>query len=255
MGSAIVRGIVDKNILNPDNICLYDKIEEKSANLAGGTGCSQCDLSQTVRGSDVLLIAVKPQDFGSLAGDISADITRQLIISIMAGVTIEDITKSIGTEVPIVRAMPNLAAFVGEGMTCISCNSMVSMKEETKHIFSGIGKVLEVKESSMDAVTALSGNGPAYLFYLAQAMLEAGIEAGLDELTSGELVVQTLYGSAKFLAGSEDSAEELIKKVASRGGTTEAALSVFKEKDLKGIIKTAVIKAKERSQAMSEGKA
>jgi pyrroline-5-carboxylate reductase len=113
--------------------------------------------------------------------------------------------------------------------------------------------VLEVKEEALDAVTALSGSGPAYLFYLADAMISAGKKAGLDEAAAKELVVQTLYGSALLLRNAEVSAEELIKKVASKGGTTEAALSVFEENKMRSIIEEAVEKAEKRSEELSRG--
>ncbi len=253
MGRAIARGMVEKGILSGSAILLNDADEAKAAALAEETGGVQKELSALVRGSEFLVIAVKPQDFGALLKDISGDITGQTIVSVMAGIRISDITGGLGREVPVVRAMPNMAAFAGESMTCISCNSMVTAAGEVKDIFSGIGRVMEVEERFMDAVTALSGSGPAYLFYLARAMIEAGMEAGLDGRASRELVAQTLYGSAALLRDAESSPAELIGKVASKGGTTEAALSVFDEGDLKGIVKRAIAKAKQRSEELSRG--
>ncbi len=253
MGSAIVRGMVDKGIFPPGEIYLYDKISKKAEALACETGTHLGDLSQMVRGSEYLLIAVKPQDSEKLFRQIAGDIVDQTIISVMAGVSIKTIAGMIGKEVPIVRAMPNMAAFAGESITCVSLNGGVQRAEEIKKMFTGIGNVLEVEEAHMDAVTALSGSGPAYLFYLAEAMMEAGEEVGLSRDVSEKLVVHALYGAAVLLKEHGESPEELIDKVASEGGTTEAALLVFEKHGLKEIMKDAIYRARERSKELSEG--
>lgn len=254
MGGAIARGIIAKDILPAGNIFLYDKDIEKASDLAGETMCQQGDLSQMVRGCDYLVIAVKPQDFDSLAEKIAPDLVDQTIISIMAGMKTSDITSKLGKEVPVVRAMPNMGAAIAESITCVTSNEKAKVDEGIKSIFAGIGKVLEVDESFMDAVTAVSGSGPAYLFYLAEAMMEAGKDLGFGEVAIRELVVQTLYGAAVLLRGAKESPDELIKKVASKGGTTEAALTVFDESGMKDIIKNAIDGAKQRSSELSGGK-
>ena len=253
MGGAIARGMVEKRIVSAGAILLSDIDNAKAQALAKETGAKVGELEQAVKDSDYLVIAVKPQDSGQILKEISSYIGDQTIVSIMAGVKIKGITEKLGKEVPVVRAMPNMGSFVGEGITCISRSLSVENLEDVKGIFSGIGKVLEVEEEALDAVTALSGSGPAYLFYLASAMISAGKKAGLDEATAKELVIQTLYGSASLLRKAEASAEELIRKVASKGGTTEAALSVFEEKKMKSVIEEAVEKAKKRSEELSRG--
>jgi len=251
MGQAIVRGLSSSSEKFQGGIFAYDKDTEKAASLSKETGCSIGELSQMVRGSDILVIAVKPQDFDELSGSIASDIVDQTIVSIMAGVTIGAIISKIGKEVGIARAMPNMAAFTGESMTCIAYNNLVKERDTVKEIFSGIGKVLEIDESNMDAVTALSGSGPAYLFYLANNMIKAGEELGLDSALARELVLQTLYGGSILLKESKDMPQELVNKVASKGGTTEAALSVFDEKGMDLIVKEAIEKASRRSQELS----
>jgi pyrroline-5-carboxylate reductase len=253
MGSAIVRGMVRKDVLKSGAILLNDKDIEKADALAKETGCRQEELSSLVSSCDLIIIAVKPQDSEDLLKGISENITRQTIVSVMAGLSIDAITNMLGKEVPVARAMPNMAAFIGESITCISYNGMVSKTEEIKNIFGGIGKVLGIDEIFQDGVTALSGSGPAYLFYLAQAMIDAGKEMGIDKDVAKELVIQTLYGSAALMRKTEDLPQELVKKVASKGGTTEAALSVFDENNLNAVIKTAVRKAKKRSEELSQG--
>ncbi|MGB2601922.1 MAG: pyrroline-5-carboxylate reductase [Candidatus Omnitrophota bacterium] len=252
MGGAIAKGMVASNVLSAESIFLYDKDIEKAKDLAEKTGCALGELSQMVRGSEVLIIAVKPQDSDGLLKEIAADITDQTIVSVMAGVRINSITGKLGKEVPVVRAMPNMAAFVSESITSIACNSLVKRTEEVKSVFAGIGEVVEVEEGLMDAVTAVSGSGPAYLFHLAEAMVEAAIEVGFDTEVAEKLVVQTLYGSSLLLRESKEAPADLIKKVSSKGGTTEAALTVL-EKELKDIMKAAIKRAKERSEELSKG--
>jgi len=253
MGSAIVEGIIAKGILPSGAISLNDKDIEKAAHLESKTGAVRGDILEVVRTSDYLIVAVKPQDFEDLFKKISSDIKKQTVISLMAGVKMSALIERIGRSVPAARAMPNMAAFIGESITCISFNSSVKNKDEIKDIFSGIGKVLEMEESLMDTVTAVSGSGPAYLFYLAEAMIEAAIDMGLDKKTARDLVAETLYGSSMLLRKEAGAASELIKKVASKGGTTESALKVFDEEALKSIIKRAMLRAKERSEELSRG--
>ncbi|MGB3057705.1 MAG: pyrroline-5-carboxylate reductase [Candidatus Omnitrophota bacterium] len=253
MGGAIARGVVNKGIVEAGSVLLNDKEENKAVSLAKETGSRVESLGSVVRSSDILIIAVKPQDSDVLLQEIAADIDKQTVVSIMAGVRIDRIAGKLGKEAPIARAMPNMAALVNESITCISFNLLVERKEKVKAVFSGIGKVLEVEEGALDAVTALSGSGPAYLFYLADAMMSAGEKNGLGREAVKELVTQTLYGAAILLGRSQSSPGELIEKVASKGGTTEAALSVFNEKNLKAIIERAVDSARKRSEELSKG--
>ncbi|MGB2661309.1 MAG: pyrroline-5-carboxylate reductase [Candidatus Omnitrophota bacterium] len=253
MGGAIVRGMVNKGIVEGKNIYLEDKDINKSASLAKETGALDEDLCFLMSKSDIVIIAVKPQDFDHLSEGIVSEVAGQTFISVMAGINIDTIVKKLGREVPVARAMPNMGAFVAEGVTCLSYNSLVNKKEEVRSVFSGIGEVFEVEEGAMNAVTAVSGSGPAYLFYLADAMISAAEKSGLDKDTAAKLVEQTLLGSTMLLKKSGESPGELISKVASRGGTTEAALSVFDAENLKSIIENAIQKAKERSEELSKG--
>ena len=253
MGGAIARGMVGKGDFSAESVFLFDKVSEKMLSLADRTGCVKSDLHGVVSAADILVIAVKPQDFKALLSDIGEYIRDLTMVSVMAGVRIKAITGQLGRDLPVARAMPNMAAAVGEGMTCVAFNGLVKLKEEIKDIFRGIGNVLELDERHMDTVTALSGSGPAYLFHLAEAMIEAGQEAGLDKKVAAELVEQTLYGSSLLLKRMKEDPAALISKVASKGGTTEAALQVFEEKLVKAAVKSAIHKAKQRSEQLSEG--
>lgn len=253
MGGAIVRGLILKGLAKPGDILLNDKDLEKVTRLAKKTGCAGADIASILKKTSILVLAIKPQDFNAFSGQIASGINGHTIVSVMAGVKTRNICQKLGKNVPIARAMPNMAALIGESVTCVAFSALVKEKKRIKDIFSGIGKVVEVKEDVLDAVTALSGSGPAYLFYLADAMIKAGRHIGLDEKTSEELVIQTLYGAAAVLRRSGAKADELIKKVASKGGTTEAALTVFEKKKLHRTVKDAIRAAHRRSKQLSKG--
>ncbi|MDD5634193.1 MAG: pyrroline-5-carboxylate reductase [Candidatus Omnitrophica bacterium] len=254
MGSAIVKGIVDKHILSPKNICLNDKCAEKARSLSKKTACPVKNVFEMLKEADFLLIAIKPQEFSTFSKEISNAVRPgTTVISIMAGVSINTIVQKFGKKLPVARVMPNLGAIVSESMTCISYNGKVPRKSFIKNIFGSIGKVIEVKENKMDAVTALAGSGPAYLFYLADSMIEAAREHGFDKKASDELVIQTLYGASVILRHTAHRAGSLIHKVASKGGTTEEALKVFNEGGKRALIKKAIHQAKKRSKELSRG--
>ena len=256
MGGAIARGIVSRGRIPAREVYMYDRDSDKAVQLAAETGCRRDNLSVIVRDSEILLIAVKPGDFKALTEVISADIGGAIITSIMAGVKISEIVSCLGKDFPIVRAMPNLAASLQQSVTCLTCNDKareIGAIEKVKEIFLCIGDVVDVKENEMDIVTAISGSGPAYLFSLAEAMLEGAMEEGLSEDVARKLVSGTLTGASLLLKGSDNSPSELINMVASKGGTTEAALSVFTSEGFRDIVKKAIVKAKARSVEMSGG--
>ena len=217
----------------------------------------EIDNNLLVKYSDVIIIAVKPKDFeGILKDEICCGVSEEkLVISIAAGITTKYIENIAGKDVPVIRVMPNMAAVIGEGISAICRGSSASTEDMklAKEIFSMIGDVIEVEEGLMDAVTAVSGSGPAYYFYLTECLVEAGRELGLDESVAKKLVLKTALGSAKLSEASKDDPAVLRAKVASKGGTTEAAFKVFESKGFKDIIKTAVKKACERSKEMSKG--
>lgn len=217
----------------------------------------EIDNNEVVKFADVIILAVKPKDFDSvLKQEVCCGISsKKLLISIAAGITTKYIEKVVGSDMPVIRAMPNMGAFVGESITSISKGSSAtgSDMDTAREIFSAIGDVIEVDEKLVDAVTAISGSGPAYFFYLAEALIEAARELGLSEDAARQLVVKTAFGSAMLLKTLKDSPETLRKKVASKGGTTEAAFRVFEKKVVKSIIKDAAKAAHARSREMSKG--
>ena len=251
MGGAIVKGLVADKLVNPENILVFDKDKERVTELAGSEKCLVSDITTITGETDLMVIAVKPQDSGALFSNIKITKTAPTVISVMAGVKISVISEMLGCDVAVARAMPNMAALVRQSVTAVSYNDLVANKEAVRTVLSGIGNVVEVSEEQLDIVTAVSGSGPAYLFYLAAAMIEAGIDGGLSAETSRKLVEETLKGASAVFCDTGRSAEDMIKAVASKGGTTEAALSVLDREGVKEAIVEAVGRARIRSEELS----
>ncbi|MDO8536391.1 MAG: pyrroline-5-carboxylate reductase [Candidatus Omnitrophota bacterium] len=216
----------------------------------------EVDNNEVVKFADVIILAVKPKDLESvLKSEVCCGVSKEkLLISVAAGITTKYIEKIVGKDVPVVRAMPNMAAIIGESITSISAGSAVGPKdmELAKEIFRSIGEVVEVDEKLVDSVTAISGSGPAYFFYMMEALIEAGCAAGLKEDVAKKLVLKTALGSAKLPEILKEAPAVLRSKVTSKGGTTEAAIKVFDSRKLKAIIKDAVKAAKARSKELQK---
>lgn len=206
--------------------------------------------------SQAIIIAVKPQDIDRLLKDeICCDLSgEKLLISIAAGITTTHIEAITGAEVPVVRVMPNLPALIGEGVSGIAAGSAARAAdlELARQIFATIGDVVEVREGLMDAVTAVSGSGPAYFFYLMEHLIASAVSLGIDEATARRLVVKTAAGSAKLVESLHEDPAHLRRKVASKGGTTEAAIAVFESRGFGAIVKEATAQAERRSRELSK---
>lgn len=211
--------------------------------------------SYLVKYSDVIIIAVKPKDFDRiLREEICCGISKaKLLISIAAGVTTGYIESIVGKDVPVIRVMPNMAAVIGEAISSISRGASASDEHMklAREIFSKIGDVIEVNEGLVDSITAISGSGPAYFFYFVEALIESAKGLGMDSEMAKRVVLKTVLGSAKLLDILKEEPGDLIKRVASKGGTTEAAVRVFEKKGLKNIIKAACREAQKRSKTLS----
>ncbi|MFA6320767.1 MAG: pyrroline-5-carboxylate reductase [Candidatus Omnitrophota bacterium] len=217
----------------------------------------EVDNNEVVKFADVIILAVKPKDFENvLKQEVCCGLSeKKLLISIAAGVTTKHLEGVVGSDIPVVRAMPNMAAIIGEAVTSLSRGTSAGQKDisTAKEIFSLIGEVVEVDEKFVDAVTAVSGSGPAYFFYMIESLAEAAAALGLDGKTASRLVAKTALGSAKLLEALKEDPAILRKKVTSKGGTTEAAIAVFEKKKFKNIIKDAVKAANKRSKELSKG--
>lgn len=216
----------------------------------------EIDNNEVVKFADVIILAVKPKDLEAvLRGEVCCGASKgKLLISIAAGITTKYIESIVGEDVPVIRIMPNMGATIGESVSSISPGSAVKPKhmELAKEIFLTIGDIVEVDEGLIDAVTAVSGSGPAYFFYTIEALIEAGCAAGLKEDVAKRLVLKTALGSAKLLEILKEPPAVLRSRVTSKGGTTEAAIKVFESKKFKNIIKAAVKAARMRSKELQK---
>ncbi|MEE9404037.1 MAG: pyrroline-5-carboxylate reductase [Algisphaera sp.] len=239
MAEAIARGAIDRGVLPKGSICAADPSPERRA-LFESFGVVPIDNNaQVVAQSQSIMLAIKPQILGKLAGDFEKlDRENQTVISIMAGLGSVKIEAVLGGPARVVRVMPNTPLMVGHGMAGVALGVHAKPGDDAlaMELFGACGEAVRVAESDLDAVTAVSGSGPAYLFYLAQAMEQAAVDLGLSK-HARQLVAQTLLGSAELLAQSPDDAATLRDKVTSPGGTTAAAIAHF---DAQGVAKSIV---------------
>jgi pyrroline-5-carboxylate reductase len=254
MGTAIVRGLVAAEVVPPDAITAFDIDETKLRLLGADPGArAASDLAALAAGSDTIIIAVKPQSMAELLRELAPHVREShLVISIAAGISTAFLERKLPLGTRVVRVMPNTPAMVRTGATALSSGSQTTGEdmELASRLFSALGTTVTVDEHLMDAVTALSGSGPAYFFYLAEKLRNAAVEQGLPEKVADELVRQTLFGSGRLLRETDASPEELRARVTSKGGTTAAACAVFDEADLSGIVSGAVAAAVARSKEL-----
>jgi pyrroline-5-carboxylate reductase len=217
----------------------------------------EIDNNLLVKYCDIIILAVKPQSLEDvLRQEVCCGVTEsKILISIAAGVTTKHIETVVGKDVPVIRAMPNMPAKIGEAVTAICAGTSASTADMkiAKDIFATIGDVVVVDEKLMDAVTAVSGSGPAYFFYFIEALARAGEGLGLDVKTAEELAIKTAIGSAELLEQMKEHPADLRKRVTSKGGTTEAALKVLDDRKMMDVIEAAVAAACRRSKELSKG--
>lgn len=247
MGNAIIKGIKGRyKVIASD----YDK--SKLAKLKVST---TTDNVEAVKNSEIIILAVKPQSMDSVLNDIKHAVNpKHLVISIAAGIKTKKIENILGN-IPVIRVMPNTPMLVGLGMSVICAGRFAKNKhmEVAEKIFASMGKVIHIKdETKMDAVTAISGSGPAYVYLFIESLVKAGIKLGLNKSDAETLVLQTFKGAVMLLEKSGKTPLELRKHVTSPGGTTEAALRVFEDKIFHEIVHLAVKSAHRRSKELSK---
>ncbi len=257
MGQALVRGLVERSAY-PQNISIYDVETKKLAQVKKEFSVKTAKSARLcVSLADIVILAVKPQIMQAAIEEIAGAVSKDaLVISIAAGVPISKIESHFKKPMSIIRVMPNMPALVGAGMSAFSLGRHATAKHRkiAEAVLEALGEYVQVPEKMIDLVTALSGSGPAYYFLLAEKMIEAGYEMGMKVDVAKKLVYQTAFGSGSVLAKSFEDPEDLIAKVASKGGTTEAALKVFQRKGFGKIIHDAVKAAYRRSIELREGK-
>ncbi len=213
------------------------------------------NLETTVKESDILILAVKPQQFDKLLNKLKFIMRMdQMIISIAAGITSKYIEKMLEIDAKVIRTMPNLPAQIGQGITGLSKGQYAKVKELklAQEVFNLIGETVLVEEKMLDAVTAVSGSGPAYVFYFVECMQAAAKALKFNDKISKQLVMQTLRGSIELLDSQKDEAKKLRQLVTSKGGTTEAAMKVLTKGKLDKTFKDALKAAQVRAQKLSK---
>ncbi|MBN1457137.1 MAG: pyrroline-5-carboxylate reductase [Sedimentisphaerales bacterium] len=256
MAGALVKGIISSKVFPAGDVLVYDIVQKRQDELEKQFGVKAAESSTgLVESADIVVLSVKPQNFTEVLECIKGYVGKEkLVISIAAGITTSKIAKFL-PEASIIRVMPNTPALVSEGATAIySRNAEKNAVDNVVKIFAAVGKAVVVeKEELIDAVTAVSGSGPAYFFLLMEEMIKAGVKLGLSEDVARELVLQTAKGAA-ILAGKADENKEgpaeLRKKVTSPGGTTEAALEVFAEGQFNELVSNALKAACDRSKEL-----
>ncbi|HSN06132.1 MAG TPA: pyrroline-5-carboxylate reductase [Candidatus Angelobacter sp.] len=206
--------------------------------------------------ADTLVLVVKPQDMGALCDEIAPHVRPgALVVSLAAGITTDFLESRLPEGVPVVRVMPNTPALVDQGMAAISpgvhCDQ--AHLDEARQLLEAVGRVVVLEEKHLDAVTAISGSGPAYFFYIVEAMIEAGVFLGLPRSTATELVVQTCYGAATMLRETGEHPSVLRENVTSPGGTTVAALRTLDDHKVRAAFISALEAARDRSHELASG--
>ncbi|KIE51550.1 MAG: hypothetical protein MB53_02760 [marine actinobacterium MedAcidi-G2A] len=251
MGEALLGGLIASKWAEPNEISIIEPDESRLKELQGKY--EGAIFSKEILPSAKFLLAVKPQIVTSICQQL-AEMKPELVISIAAGVTTRAIEKELPEKTPVIRVMPNTPSMIGKGMAAIAAGSSAGKDhlDWASSILSAVGEVVVVDETTLDAVTGLSGSGPAYLFLLAEAMIASGIENGLDPTVADVLTRQTLLGASSLLSSSGVSPSDLRDSVTSPNGTTAAAIDHLDKNQFTEIIIAAISKATSRSKELGE---
>ncbi|MFD0713639.1 pyrroline-5-carboxylate reductase [Paenibacillus sp. GCM10027626] len=255
MSEAIVRGLLDRGLTAPEQISMFNR--QNAARLAelnssygvqvSSDAARQLDM---LRNADVIFLSMKPKDAAAAIRKLGEIVTsKQLIVSVIAGLSIHTIEQLLGQPAPIARTMPNTSSTIGLGATGISFSAAVTQKQQqaVQAMFQAIGLTAVVEERQLDAVTGVSGSGPAYIYYIMEALIQGGIQLGLSAEDARALTVQTVLGAAHMVQQTGEAPELLRQKVTSPNGTTEAALKVLAEQQVAPAVIQAVATAAERA--------
>jgi pyrroline-5-carboxylate reductase len=253
MGETVLSGLLRAGWTS-DRIIATDRRIERQVELEAKYGIMMMTNAEAAAKADTVILVVKPQDMRDLLTEIAPVVSSStLIVSLAAGVDTASIEERLPTGTPVVRVMPNTPAQVDEGMAAISpgAHSDEEHLARVSELMSATGRVVTVPERYQDAVTAISGSGPAYLFFVVEAMIEAGVHLGLPRDTATELVVQTMLGSAKLLRETGEHPTVLRERVTSPGGTTAAAIRQLEDHKVRAAFITAMESARDRSRELA----
>lgn len=257
MAEAIIAGLVNKQICEGTNIYITNREnEDKMNDLENKYGIQPTyQMEELLKDADLVILAVKPNDAEAVLQKIKPYIdSKTVLVSVMAGISMQFIQERLYPNCAIARAMPNTSASIGKSATAITFNELVMDKQKqlTETVFSAIGITTIVEEDQLDAITALSGSGPAYVYYVVEAMEQAAYEVGLDPNIAKQLIIQTIAGAAEMLQTTGIEAAELRKAVTSPGGTTEAGLQVLQKEQVNDAFIACIKAAKQQSKKLGQ---
>ncbi|MDX1651572.1 MAG: pyrroline-5-carboxylate reductase [Brumimicrobium sp.] len=255
MGKTYAKAFIKEKVLAPEDLFIYfRKKAESETDYSGLTGNLCFSPDKHISGCSVVILAVKPQDFNELSADLKPYLkAEQLVLSIMAGISIDQIRSKLSHH-KVVRAMPNIPAKIGLGITAfvVPQGADKTTITEVYALLGTTGKALQLDdESLLDAVTALSGSGPAYFYYFVKQLIEAGKQMGIDENASRRLVLQTMLGAYHLMEKNDQSLDALIDSVASKDGTTEAALKTFEKEKIGQNVQDGLFAALQRAKELA----
>lgn len=253
MGTTLVSALLRAG-RDPADLVVSDKVAARTEEVAAQFGVRGVSPGEAVEGADIVVLAVKPQDMPALLQDFGALVGRDaLVLSIAAGISTDFLERHLADGVSVVRAMPNTPALVDQAMSALArgrhCTD--AHLQEAERLLGAVGHVVTLDEQHMDAVTAISGSGPAYIFYVVEAMIEAGVLLGLPRAIASELTVQTLYGAATMIRETGQHPTVLREQVSSPGGTSVAALRQLEDHRVRAAFLTAIEAAARRSAELS----
>jgi pyrroline-5-carboxylate reductase len=253
MGTAYARSFRKYGLVKAEDLLLVIRGSSRRVELEHFGQVTDA-VDERVSGSELVIVAVKPQDFGAIAPALAAVLRPdQVVLSIMAGITLQRMRESL-RHVTVVRAMPNAPAQIGMGITAYATGAELTMRQTlmVEQLLNCTGRAMHLAdEALLDPVTALSGSGPAYFFEIVRVMVETGVQLGLEPHVASALVKQTMLGSFHLMEHADRTPEELIKAVMSKGGTTEAAFTVFAQQGLADTLQRAITAASERATELS----
>lgn len=253
MAEALISGVLTARLFEPEQICVADPDVTRQDHLKRHYRVRVGLVNdEVVRASDIVMLAVKPQVLADVLRGVGTGIGHRLVVSVAAGVPIGRLQEFLGSQTSIIRAMPNTPAMVGAGMTALAVGPGVGPEAvaRVQQIFDAVGKVVVLEERLMDAVTGLSGSGPAYIFLAIEAMADGGVKMGLPRETASMLAAQTVLGAARMVLESGQHPARLKDQVASPGGTTIAGLHRLEQGGLRAVLMDAVEAATRRSQEL-----
>lgn len=257
IAEAILSGIVQAGIVDQKQIFVTNRSDkERLKELEEKYGVVGVEKKENaVSQADIIILAMKPYDLHESIKAIKGFVQEgQLIISTLAGISTDQIRNELGMNSPVIRVMPNTSAMVGQSATALSKGEYASAEhlDIASQLFQTIGTTTVVNEDDMHIVTAIAGSGPAYFYYMVEAMEKAAVEAGFNQQTAKELIVQTVVGAGKMLQQSEDDPSTLRKKITSPNGTTEAGIQILEQNYFQKIVMDCVNRAKERSEELGK---